>query len=239
MEKVEYVNHRKHHRKFPKKTFFFLIFVVLIAGLWFTAFGDKGITGNVVSDVLLKGNETLEVNGVAFSPSNLDVPEMLLNGKFSKVEIQGGGKTFIEAGKQKVDLSNAQNSYIVLEEFVGKISFNGNLITGIIGDSKSITVNGLPIVPKSGNYLKTRLGAEMEYESLDVSDGVYIKDLSYNTSGILEFGERNNIFRLNNDLLHIEKFNGGLLVENSKMDLRGFVERVEVLGKTKIIIENS
>ena len=223
--------HPHHFKKLSSRVVFFGLFILLLFILLNTAFsGKSGITGNVI----LSENGSIE--GIIVK-ANLDIPDfdINLNNNFEKIRIQGGSDSFLNVGREKFDLSHSKKGFIVLEDFIGKISFNAGSISVLKGNAKKILINGVPISPIVGNHLEVELNGDLNYSYLDIKEGVFISKLEYITDGSLRIGEQTTL-NLNDDKLILNDFFGALNIENKEMSLNGIFNKIEIDGESNIVI---
>lgn len=220
--KVEYYEHT-HRKKFSLRLFGVLVFILILLILLFTAFGDSGgtITGNVIA------------NGLRIS-TDLNVIPLELENSFNRIEIQGSYNTYLSVGGERFDLSKS-NNFIIMEGLQGSVSTDGKTINSIKGNAQRVSINGVPIMPESTSLLSVKI-EDFKFRSLEIDDGVYIRDVSFNATGTV--GVEDNTLILNDDILRLQKFYGSLVIEENSMKLVGDIEGINTEGKSKVSISN-
>lgn len=228
MSMHENFGHNKKRRFFNKKFMLFIGFLFVVFIILFTTFyrGGFSITGNMIKSIDIE-------NSLAIS-SSLSVPDLSLDGDYGRIKIIGTGGSDIRFGSQDVSLSDSERNDIVIENFSGEISFNEEGIYLLDGRALRIIVNRVPISSPKNRKVRVSIGSEILYSSIEFRDDVYIKELSYITSGNLLIDNHNTI-SLNGDSLLVNNYLGKLAVSDKKMNINGLFESLDVLSDNKMI----
>lgn len=217
---------KKHHVKLIA----FAVFVLIIALVLYTSFqGDFSFTGGFAG--VPDSNDSLKIS------ARLNVPELALDGKFDYLSITGNSDSFIYIGDQKSNLSSFSNNKIILEDFDGKISFDENAISNLDGKSMNAVVNGVVLSSSSDKLTKTYLSSGFDYSSLEISESVVIKDLSYLASGSVSINDGEKNFKINDEEVSLKNFVGNLKIRNNVMTLEGVIGKIEVSGEHNVVVE--
>tara|TARA_Y100000310_G_scaffold294847_1_gene325651 strand:+ start:4728 stop:5426 length:699 start_codon:yes stop_codon:yes gene_type:complete len=217
--KPQHIPHEKKDRKKLLIAVSFIFVIVLIATSGWTK--EIVLTGAVIG-----GDEAKE--GFEMS-ADLGAPYIDLNGEFSELRIHSSRSiTKLLVGKQEISLSDGQNN-ILIRDFDGDLSFDGDNIYVMNGKSSGVIVNGIPLNPKEGKRLKVGL-EDLSYSSLEIKDKVVVRKLDYETTGQINVRKTNKI-ELDNDQMKLIKFEGDLSSKGSRIQLDGRAEKLEVLGE--------
>jgi len=231
----------KAQRKFVGIAIFGIFLVIFLSIIITTFFGSfpltaSTITGGVVSNVFNNGE--IDYGSIEFE-SDLTIPELSIDGEFDKVELSGSSNSFLEIGNQIFYLGNLNDNFIVFDNFDGSISFDKTKITELKGKVSSVTINGIEVEPKK-QTIKVELGGTFDYDSLEISEGVFIKKLSYSASGTVKLNDGKEIFNLDQEEITIKEFYGSLLLDKGKFSIDGYIRELDIAGDSNINIkENS
>lgn len=230
---IEYSEEESAFKKHKYKLMIFGIFVVILLLLFYTSFFRGGVTGSSITGSIVDEGNLIE--GVTISAELNSVPNLSLDGEFSSVIIRGGPGSFFYAGGEKFPLSNSQNS-LILNNYNGEILLEENKISKLKGKASQVSVNNIPVFPKSGETMKISLDADFEYYFLNFQEEIFIKEIDYTTSGKILLSPRSSTINLDNDSLLIKKFTGKLEIINGKLTLRGNVEQLGISGEQDISV---
>ena len=210
---IEYYGKPPKNKKPGKKhlmIFAVVAFALILFFLLYTSFyGDISLTGGIIGkDVNLNEGGNIKLD------AKLTIPSLSLDGKFEKIEISGSSDSYLSVGDQRFYLGNIKENFLIFNNYDGKISFNSENILELQGKVSGVNVNGVFITPESKNTFKINLNKSFDYESLEISNGVSISELSYRTLGTIKLNNGNEIFNVNCEEVIINNFYGGLLIEN-------------------------
>jgi hypothetical protein len=220
------------HNSDKKKYIFYsvLVFVFIFGLLIYTAFfSNFSFTGSVIKGDLTQNNS---LNFYA----NLNTPSLELDGEFDEIVLSGQSSGFLYAGDQKFDLNEIQDSYIVLEGFDGDIVFDGDKISTLKGKIETILVNGVYVSSQDGKAMKVEQKDDFFYDSLEISKGVSIKELSYVATGDVALENGKNSFNLQGDAIVMNNYRGSLKINKGKTVFSGRLTEFMIDGKSKISV---
>lgn len=213
----------------------FLIFLAILSLLVITSFfGDFSLTGRTISNVI---NENATQSNIKIE-ADLTAPSLELDGIYEKVELKGGSNSFIYIGNEKFQLDGSNSNLIIINNYNGKIFFNPESIVKLNGKATKVTINGIPIEPNSKKTLKVSLDENFNYNILKVEKTVFIKELSYITFGLIKLNDGKNILKIMDEEINLKNFMGDIRVENKKIKISGFVEKLEILGDSGISVSS-
>lgn len=217
----------KAPRRSKRMVFLAIFFVIVLAVIVYSSFfADISITGDLINE-----NKTV---GIPINADFNSVPNLSIKGEFSRVSIRGLTGTFLYIGDQKFPMNGSDR--IFLTDYEGKISLSSNNLEELDGKVSHISIDGLPILPSSDKELKIYIKDSLEYSSLDISQGVFMRKLNYITSGKIVFGEKKSVVNLNEDNVIIDDFFGGIEVKNKGLSLDGTFEKLETKGNHEISV---
>ncbi len=222
------------HLKAPKKDFKIVTIVVfsLIMGfLILTAFYGISFTGKAISNFGSGGG-----NGTIELKADLTIPSLELEGKLGEVKIKGGSNSNLFVGDQKFYLGNSDNNLIILKEYNGKIFLDSNRILFFKGKATEVSINGIPITSEIGKTLSVRFDENFKYNLLGIKGGVSIEELNYVTSGTIRIDNEKKIFRIENEEISMDDFQGDITIERGKFKIDGKVKKLEINGAQGILI---
>lgn len=227
---VEYFENNKfpikHHHV---KIMIFLAFLGVVALLIYTSFYGISFTGNVIQKVQ-------NTEGDIQISAELTVPSLSLDGKFREVELRGGSDSYLYSGDQKFYLGNSENNFISLNNYDGKISFDSNKIGDFNGKVSNVSINGVDVESQSGKMMRIEMEDDFDYSSLEISEEVYVKDISYNTSGTIRLNGGKNLFGVENEEVSINDFKGKIVIQNGKFSLDGTATGLDISGAQGISV---
>jgi len=209
---------KKDHRKLLILGSFIFVILLIATSAWTK---EVVFTGAVIG-----GDEAKD--GFEMT-ADLGTPYVDLDGRFSELRIHASrSNSKLLVGKQEISLSDGQNT-ILIQDFDGEFSFDGDTVYEMDGKSSGVIVNGIPLNPKQGNKLKVGL-ENFDYSSLDIKDKVIIRKLDYETTGGIKVRKVNEI-ELDKDQIKLIKFEGDLNSNAGRIKLDGRAEKLEILGK--------
>jgi len=220
-----------YKKGYKLKLLIFFVFLLILGLLFYFAFFGEGIpfTGNTII-------ENASYSRIKFDAELTRVPLLELDGEFKSVRMNGISNSLFYAGDQEVSLVNSSN-YIILGDYNGKIYFNEENISKLKGKASIVIINGVSLLPKSGATTKVYFNEGADYTFLELKETVFIKKLSYNTSGEVSLRDRKNIFEIHDEEIMISRFQGDLKVDNGNFNLKGYVERMGLTGQSDISVE--
>ena len=224
MEHAEiYENPKNHHLK----VIVFLVFAIVLALLIVPSFyNDFSFTGFTISNIT--ANSSIKIT------ADLTIPALKVNGNFENVEINSNsGDLYVEDEKFRL---NPRANYIIFNSYAGEISFNDANISKIKGKAIEVSVNGVVVEPKTKKTLKVATEGNIHYTSLKIKNKVFIDKFSYISSGNINIGDGKSIFSLEDEKVDLKNFIGDLTIENGKIKLEGYVERLDIRGASGISI---
>ena len=237
--KVEYVGegYGKSTNEKHLKIFIFLAFLLILLFIIFTSFpGSFPVSGSIITGGAIGNSFNNEnTNNIKFE-SELTIPELSIDGKFDKVEIEGSSNSFLQVGNQKFDLGNVNNNFLVFKNFDGVISFDEKEITELKGKVSEVTINGVLVIPTK-ETTKVNFIESFNYEFLDISNGVSIKEIVYVTSGLIKLNNEKEIFNINDEEVIIKNFYGSIMIDNGKFNAMGSINELSIIGKLNINIK--
>ncbi len=214
--------------KFNHKIFLAFFFLLLIGAIAYSAFfEDVRISGNVFKE----GNQTQE--GFIFNAS-LSSHSFEFKDSFEKLIISGDSDNLIYIEDIGMSLNDSQE--IILEDYEGKISFDGSSISVLDGKVNKVYFGNQEMSPKKGGELDIEINKELDFEKLQLINEVYIRNLDYVSSGKINLNQGKNIFGLDEERLKIKDFYGNLNVENKTLHFSGFVDYLKIDGNSNIEI---
>jgi hypothetical protein len=204
-------------------------FLLVLAFIIYTSvFGSFSFIGRTVMGDSADLNNSIEI-----SATLEQLPSLSLDGEFKSVKIQGAG-SFLYAGN-KFPLSDLSNNYIILSDFDGNINFDSDKISKLNGKASEVSVNGASMFPESGETIKVYFDEPFNYNLLEISDGVFIKEMNYKTSGEIKTG--GNELSLNEDNILIKNFQGSLTA-GDKLEIKGLIESLDITGSQRISVSS-
>ncbi|MBI5803091.1 hypothetical protein HY448_00165 [Candidatus Pacearchaeota archaeon] len=232
---IEYVHNKKKNKKFYLKLGLFFAFVGIFSLIIYTSFyGGFGFTGSVVSESSLVGNseqKTIDLN------AELTSPELDLSGFFEKVEISGGGESYLEIGDQKFYLGNSNGNYIILNDYDGQIAFDGKILSNLKGRASEIIINGISMSSQSKDTSKVNLQSPFNYKLLELGNQVQIKKVSYTASGKVNLDNGKNEISITDEQITMGGFKGHIKSANENIILSGKIQSLDISGETKIHVD--
>ncbi|MFH1325206.1 MAG: hypothetical protein ABIH49_00350 [archaeon] len=205
-----------------------MVLIGILVLLAYNAFSDKiPLTGDFISGK----NETATISINA----GLTIPEITLKGNFNEVKLVAYSDSNFIVGSEKNYLGNSNNNYIIMKNFRGEISLNSDEIKRLKGESSEIIFNGYP-ANLAGNSAKVSFEKSAGYNVIEI-DNVEIDKLSYVTSGHINIADMKNTFKVDNEKVEINGYNGSLVIEEELMQLNGNVVDFEINGNYKIQVE--
>ena len=223
-------NPRTPKKGFPK-IWIFLVFIVILGGLFYFAFYNNtfstniSTTGNVVDNPTIN-KDALSITAELIPPETLDI-----NSKISKISLRTRGPAIFNIGKQKFELSKSTS--IIINDFQGTLSLDSKNIFKLNGKTSKVFVDGNPITPSSESTMQISSEQESGYAYLELK-GVYIKSLAYTTSGIIKLNKEKIKINLDNETINIQKFSGDLEIKSDLFKLNGHAQESNVLGSLDI-----
>jgi len=217
-------------KKYKLKLIIFFVFLGILALLvYFAFFEGVFFTGNIIA-----GNAS--ESRIKFDAELTTIPLLELDGEFKNVRIKGVSNSFFYVGNQKFSLANLSSNHIILSNYNGEIYFNENNISKLKGKAEGVIINGVTLTPNLGKNTKVYFDEDFDYTLLEIKETASIKKLSYNVSGEISLFNGKNFFRIYNEEIIINKFQGDLKAENGNFNLNGYLEKLEVIGESDISV---
>ena len=231
MDKPEFI-HEKKKKKHHVWMILFFIFTGIMAFIIYTSFYNpdlpRTITGNVINI-----NKESNIKDFVIIEATLGVPgNIIINSNAEKLSLRINQPINFLIGNGNMQLE--ESSSIVVDNFEGKITINGDNIQELSGKADKIFINGLPISSTSSSDLKIS-SENFNYNYLELEE-VYLDSLSYITSGNIKINENKVLIKLNEENLEINKFKGNLRINKDSLRLNGKLDKSNL---KKLIEENS
>jgi hypothetical protein len=224
MEYEKY-NYKKKKKFFGRKILIFFSFLIVLGIIFITSFYKGGsITGNAI--------ESLNQNNSINIKASLLVPEVNLKGDYEEITLSVKEGYFVNLDKKRISLDRFENK-LVIKNFEGNIEINENNINKLEGKISEIEINNIPINSQSGGKLKFSISPGAVYNSFEISEGVYLGDVSFTTSGRIEF--EGNSLKLTSEKIRFINYLGSLKIEDKKMILQGIVKSLKVDSESRKI----
>ncbi|MFH1801523.1 MAG: hypothetical protein ABH804_01680 [archaeon] len=216
-------------KKHRFKLFVFFVFLTVLLLIIYTSFyGGLPFTGKIAGDS--EPEKNVGIN------AEFTVPELNLKGQFSEVVLSGSSNSFLQVGNQKFSLEIQGDNYIVFTGYDGEIFFDSEKISKLSGRASAVSVNGVPVLPRTGNTVKVSIEGEFNYKTFKISENAFIKEIAYVTSGVMRIDDGKKFFNIQNEEVSIKSFLGDLEVTRGKMFLEGNLKELKITGDSTIII---
>ncbi|MCH7850350.1 MAG: hypothetical protein IH845_01775 [Nanoarchaeota archaeon] len=243
-QEVRQVIANPHANRFFSKKWIILSFIGVVLLLLFFAFsGMDFITGNVIS-IGEDGNTdniSLTENFKLYAEldSLKEVLELKQKIKLITIEVSGATNNVYLGKDGFFDLSGTGTTKILLEDFDGSISFDGDNIYLIKGKVTTVTINDFP-TSSTDDSINVRIDDSMGYDFLEL-EGVYLKKYESLSSGEVKFDSGKITMQLDNETVSIHGFRGIMTsgtnkigVQRTGITLDGFVEDANIGGDFEI-----
>ena len=216
--------------------FVVMIFMGILGFIIFSSFSDNiNLTGGFLTgDTISSSTLGDSLNGIKIN-TEIEVPNISVNGKFSNVEMSGKSESLFKVGSQTLSLNDLNNNFISIANFDGGISFDKKEINSLIGKVSEVTMNGATITPSKQTTIS--FNKPFNYNSLKISNTVSIGKISYPTSGTIFLNDGKESFTLDNETLMLKNFRGNVSVNNGKFIMNGYIDEISIIGKTNIDIK--
>jgi len=221
-----------HHKK-RRGLFITGFFIVILIALILFAFEDNPVTGNIIGGTIDPETSFDLYAQLDWLDSLIEVSQEI---KEIQIEVEeSSGKIFF--GDNVVNLSDTKNTKIVIQNFKGRLSFNGQRIEKLNGKADMIVVNGLPVALVTRAF-SVSLQEPLVYRSI-FAEEIMIKKFETQNNGIIELDGKKIQFEAKNESIVIENFLGNvgngfvsnaIGVQKSKLTFEGIVGDVEVGG---------
>ncbi len=212
--------HFAHRRKVKREIFFFVFFTFVIGIILLSSFyGESFLTGKVIGKI--SQEELIDFQAL------LSVPDLSLEGNYDEVMVTLGMGQDIYIDNKRISLTEFENK-IIFFNFNGKINLNKSGVLNLEGKSSEIKINNIPINSRKNRSLKVSIPQNPPYKSFEIKEEVYIKEIDFESSGKLNLDK--DTLNLNSERIKIKNYQGSLKLENSRMNLNGKVEMVEIHG---------
>ncbi len=203
----------------------FLFFIALLGSFLYYAYnGSDTSFGKGVFEKVTGSNSNVSVVGDIKISASLNPSKISIKGNVDRIELVASVNDF-KFGSQDFNLKNKKTS-LIIDNFNGKMDFDGVNITSFKGKANRVSVDGLPI---SSN------------KSLDISfdDGTYdhlkltninLDSLSYETSGRISLNDDKVVLNPNKEKISIIGFNGNLESRINKFIFTGTIKKSSLTG---------
>ena len=213
----------------------FLAFILIIGFFLFTLFSGvsfSDITGYSIIDF---GGEYNPNKSIDFS-AELTTPFLELDGEYEKIDITGSSDGTLSTSGGDFDLGKHGKVFIELNNFEGEITINSGQITELDGKTDSMILNGVEITPKS-KRLNLEIKESFDYDSLEIFENVFIKEINYLSSGKVIIDNEKRVFNLEGEEITIQNFYGSINVKPEEIKLDGSVEFFESIGTSRVSVK--
>lgn len=190
-----------------------------------TFYNDLSFTGRSIETIT--SDNSIDVS------LQVNIPELELDGDYDIIKITGNSQLFY-IGNEKVSLDGSIENEVILEGYSGKISFNTGSIYLLDGKASKVTLNGLPISDREDKKITVKTESDFYYQTLEFSNQLYLKQLSYEATGDVKLDEQTSI-ALSGDQITLNDFLGKMKIEEKQMFLEGLTENLEINSNNKKI----
>jgi hypothetical protein len=228
-EKYSYKDSFYHKNKthFLGKKFLIFISFLFVFGIVFvtTFYEGFNLTGNFV--------DLVDINNSFEFKSYLSIQELILDDEYEEITIYLSKGSFINLDNKEISLDEIENE-IILKDFKGKIKISESNLNYLNGKIAEVIVNNIPMISSKGGKIKIELFPDSEYSFFEIKEKIYLKKISFITSGNINFGT--DSLNLNSEKITFENYLGSLMIENKKLILEGFVENLKIEGNNRKLI---
>jgi len=222
--------HRHRRRRGIYITLFFLL---ISASLVLFAFEDNPITGNIIGGTI-DPETSFELSAeLDWLDSTIEVSQEIQE---IQIEVEeSSGQIFF--GDNVVNLSDTENTKVVIQNFKGRFAFNGEQIVKLNGKADRLIVDGLPVSLVTRAF-SVSLQEPLAYRSV-FAEGITVKKFETWNNGIIKLDGKKIQFEAKNESIVIKNFLGdvgngfvsnAIGVQKPKMTFEGIVGDVEVGG---------
>lgn len=212
-----------------KKAIIFVVFLLVVSSLAYFAFFEGKITPRIISSIgsnsEINQENSIKINANLIQPDD----DLIIKGKIDKIEMKISKiDNFLYAGKSKFDLNQLSETYIIIFDYNGELSFNNENILKLKGKSSKILINGISATPTSDD-MKIYFDDDVEYNYLKVNN-IFLSPLSYITSGSIDLNDGKININIDKEEIKLGKFRGDVEACGEEFRIWGETERLEVVG---------
>ncbi len=212
-----------------KKAIIFVVFLLVVSSLTYFAFFEGKITSRVIDSIGFSSEINLE-NSINISANLIQPDDLIIKGKIDKIEMRINKiDDFFYVGREKFDLGQLSETYIVIFDYNGELSFDKENILKLKGKSSEVLINGISATPTSGDDMKIYFDEDIGYKFLKV-DNIFLNPLSYTTSGSINLNDGKINININEEEVRLGKFRGDVEVYGGEFKIEGGTEKLEVVG---------
>ena len=212
-----------------KKAIIFVIFLLVVSSLVYFAFFDGKITSMVIGSVGLNNEINLE-NSIKINANLIQPDNLVIKGKIDRIEMKINQiNDFFYVGKEKFDLGQLSETYIIIFDYNGELSFDTENILKLKGKSSEVLINGVSATPASSGDMKVYFDEDIGYKYLKI-DNMFLNPLSYTTSGSINLNDGKIDINIDEEEVKLGKFRGDVEVDGREFKINGETERLEVVG---------
>lgn len=212
-----------------KKAIIFIVFLLVISSLVYFAFFEGKITASVIDSIGFNSEINPE-SSINISANLIQPDDLVIKGKIDKIEMRINQiDDFFYVGKEKFDLGQLSETYVIIFDYNGELSFDKEDILKLNGKSSEVLINGISTTPISGDDMKIYLDESIGYKYLKV-DNAPLNPLSYTTSGSINLNYGKININIDEEEVKLGKFRGDVEVDGREFKIRGKTERLEVVG---------
>lgn len=231
MDKPEFI-HEKKKKKHHVWLILFFIFIGIMTFIIYTSFYNPDLTRTITGNIININKES-NIKDFIIIEATLGVPgNMIIDSKANKLSLRINQPINLLIGDGNIQLE--ESSSIIIDNFEGKITINGDIIPELSGKADKIFINGLPIYSKSNSDLKIS-SENFNYNYLELEE-VYLDSLSYITSGNIKISKNKILIKLNEEDFEINKFKGNIRINKNSLRLNGKLDKSNL---KKLIEQNS
>lgn len=210
-----------------------LLFIVVLAFLFYTSFYDTGfsplLTGSVIDSS--QKDPSYEVK------AELSLPEKLfIDSSIQKVGFKIKEPIDILVGNEIVHL-NSDSSFIV-GNFSGTFVLTSQNISQFAGKAQQVFVNGVLISQKSGQSITVSTESDFSYTYVTLSE-IYLDEISYPASGTLLIQKGKIVITLDKELFILKNFEGDIELSKNYFRLTGKFDDFDVSDFMSESVQNS
>ncbi|MBT4165427.1 hypothetical protein HOE04_00125 [archaeon] len=206
------------------KSYLFLIFLGILAFLFYSAYNPSSFTGKITGNVI---RDPTSFEGGSQVRAELKTSEEFeINSEIKKINLRINGPASFYIGKQKIDVIKDNSASIILDNFKGKVIISPGSKIELKGDSSTIFFDGLPISLDSGKGINTNL-IDANYAYIKLID-FYLPSLSFETSGKIDIDNGKISVRSEGDKIKLPDFKGDLEARDDLIKIKGLVDKKDV-----------
>ncbi|MBA7679129.1 hypothetical protein ES703_87412 [subsurface metagenome] len=214
-----------------KKAIIFVIFLLVVSSLVYFAFFEGKITSGIItSRIIGSSGEINPENSINISANLIQPDDLIIKGKIDKIEMKINKiDDFFYAGTSKFDLGQLSETYIIIFDYNGELSFDNENILKLKGKSSEVLINGVSTTPTSGDDMKIYFDNDIGYGYLKAIN-IFLSPLSYTTSGSINLNDGKININIDEEEVKLGKFRGDIEVDGREFKIKGETEKLEVVG---------